>query len=548
MKPFSLILVLLTMVFLSACSDENGAEQAAGMAADTTVEDDLVDMTVDEGIDLPAEPDTADAFDVDMEAGEPVEDLADEEVEPELPPEPDGPPQILLTVNEAPAEMNGSQPYYHRGDGPFEFMLLLPTFGFTLDLYVDRAIDYIDVESIELECDDNVGEDSFLPNLAEHLEPREDRFRWLVPQSSAFVEGTIICRAMVANLDGEQSDWSEISFNTQTMTPELHPFDPADVWVITFSRDNFDVNLEGGVMNPTVVSTREPDGEPDFVEDLRLFGFLGDESGEGAATFEARGQVGVNAVMLDWLLDETMAKLRTHYGLDPETGAPIDEDSVQMTIYWEGDSGAPDASTFDGTFSIHGVGGDTPPEYPDTFGMASSIDIHNLSAQDDGRLGYGSFSTNVARLLVENPAFRGILSEFIPVTGTPMGDDDWDVVILSDDYNYEDVPVHVRGRRSRLLEQVDLFTKMQAALIAHEMGHSLGLIPWGAPPKGLFGGVYDSRWMLEDTGGGHIDVDGLNIMQRGGSLMQQPDAIFGEIFFYPLAQAYLQGRLIVLGQ
>ena len=547
MRFFWLFLVVLGLTVATACSDETDVTPEP---ADIAVElnSDLVDMSADEGIDVEREePDLAIPPDSDVEDEEVIEDTAPTDVftEPELPPEPEGAPQILLTVNEAPAEMNGSEPYYHRGNGPFDFTLLLPTFGFTLDVLLDRPTDYIDVETLELGCTQGSIDETALPNLAENLEDRGDHFHWRIPEADLFPEGRTSCRARLENLDGEQSEMSYISFDTLTMTADLHPFDPADVWVITFSRDNFDITLEGSVVDPAVVSVREEDGEVDFIEDLRLFGFQGDESGEGAAEFEARGQTGVNAVMLDWIIDVTMQKLRIHYGLDPMTGAPIDEDSIQMTIYLEGEPDAPDASTFDGTFSIHGVGGDTPPEWPDTFGMSSGIDVNNLTAQDDSRLGYGSFTTNVARLLVENPAFRGILREFLPVNGVPMGEHDYDVVILSEDYNYEDVPVPVRGRRTRLLEEIDLLTKMLAALIAHEMGHSLGLIPTGAPPEGLFGAVYDARWMLEDTGGGHIDVDGLNVMQRGGSLLAQPEAIFGEISFYPLALAYLQGRLIV---
>jgi hypothetical protein len=461
---------------------------------------------------------------------------------------------MLLTINEMPAEMNGSQPYYDDDNGPFDFSWLLPTDGFTLDVWVDRSTVYLDADTLEVRCDQamGMGESAVAADsdIGERFAWEGEQVRLLVPPELAFPVGHVTCEGRVANLDGEMSDWSSIDFDTAQQTEATHPFDPPDVWVVTFSRDRYDVwsDWEGGQYRVFSEELAEDggDGEADFLEDLRAFGLQGDESGAGASTAEGRGQVGVNAIMAEWIISETMARARQAYEVDPETGEPVDEDSVQITIYRESDPDAPDPAAWDGeSFSIHGVGGDTPPEDPLNFGRATAVDINNPTAQDDSILGYGSFTTNVARQVAEHPGGRFLLRDWLPGYGVPVGESDLDALILSDDFDRDEASPGEVARLKSLETVVELFTKALGSLIAHEMGHSVGLVACGPPPGGLFSGVYDERWMASDPGCGHIDTPGLNIMQTGGSLLAEPQSILGEVAFNAISMAYLRGRVIV---
>jgi hypothetical protein len=555
-----LLLALWAAALCAACSDDSpsmGGDTALdpdseGDAADVAGDPDATDALevaepdadaaeLGEDHDVPEDP--ADADEADAEDGA-------EDMPPDFPP---GPPRLLLTISELPAAMNGSLPYSDRGGPPTEFTVAVPTFGFTLDLMADRPPAGLDAETVELSCDAAFGPNEELAageSLAEQLVWEPHRVRWLVPEALRLAEGRVSCEARVANLEGELSEWSRVTFDAVTMTPERHPFDVIDPWVITFTRDRYDIRLsiQGSNYNVVAEPVEGGDGEADFDEDLRLVGFAGDESGAGAATLEARGVVGVNAVMRAWIIDEVMRQVRGHYGVNAATGAPDDEDAVRILLYLEGDPGAPDPSAFDGSFSIHGVGGDAPPEASNLFGRASAVDIYNLTAQDDGRLGYGSFTTNVFRLVLGQAAGRFLLRDFLPGDGVPLGELDIDAAILADGFDPRAATTSTaeRVRYNQLVFALGLLTKALSSLISHEIGHSVGLVACGAPPYGLFSGIYDPSFMDSDPGCGHLDTPGLNVMQTGASLLENPADLAGEVRFAPISLAYLRGRLVLV--
>jgi hypothetical protein len=549
----------------AACGDEAapvGASDAADVAGDAPADasgdgagdvGDAADDAVD-AADLAEEAGRTDVLaDVraDVQADTGPDALADTgpdaliDTGPDADDPPDAAPLIVLTVNELPATMNGTRPVNDARLGEVPFTLLLPDTGFTLDVLLDRHPRHVDLDTLLVACDVPVGDAEADSNLAARFEPRAaglPRLRWLVPTDMPFTTGRVTCEAALADVAGRVSNRSTITFDVTPRSAELDPFDPPDTWLVTFSRDFYDIRIEGSGSTLRVVSDHAPDGEADFLEDLRLIGFQGDESGPGAATVEARGQVGVNAIVADWVIDETMRLVRAQYGLDPATGRPLGEDAVQMTVYREGDPGAP-ALPWDGTFSVHGVGGEPSAGQPFLFGLASEIDVANQRAQDDARDTYGSFTTNAFRVILENPAGRLLLQELL---GTPMGEGPFDALIVADDVVLSELPTGAPGRRTRFLQNLELLTKMLAALIAHEMGHSLGLTPCGVPPDGLFAGYLDESWMVANPGCGHIDLPGLNVMQTGASLLAAPEELFGDVRFSPASLAYLRGRLIIL--
>lgn len=277
------------------------------------------------------------------------------------------PPEITLTVNELPDYLNGSRPYtLSGGDGPHEFMLHLPTFGFTLDLLTEEPISGLDQDQLEVRCNQPIGPDEEIAeeaDLSSYFEWSDERVRWLVPEELAFPISEATCRGRAADLSGNLSEWSSVTFLTRIQTADYHPFDPPDEWVITFSRDNFDIWFEYVGGRPTLQSEAmdEGDGEADFTEDLRAIGLQGLDDADGAATVVRDDVTGASAIVREWVITETLVKMREFFGLNPQTGAFDDPDAIRIILHREGEPGAPDPEAFDETFSIMAVGGDSPP-------------------------------------------------------------------------------------------------------------------------------------------------------------------------------------------
>jgi hypothetical protein len=115
------------------------------------------------------------------------------------------------------------------------------------------------------------------------------------------------------------------------------------------------------------------------------------------------------------------------------------------------------------------------------------------------------------------------------------------------DPDYDPVPTDdaVLVERHALYTLVlDLFGRAIAATLAHEIGHSLGLVPPGPPPRGLFAEMPGLSLTVGDIADWHIDTPGLNIMQTG-AVTNWVEAVGQTMRFNPLCLAYLRRRLVV---
>ena len=132
------------------------------------------------------------------------------------------------------------------------------------------------------------------------------------------------------------------------------------------------------------------------------------------------------------------------------------------------------------------------------------------------------------------------------VGGVPFGAGPHDATFIGRDLAPEDVP-DLDDNRHRC-ELYNLFMEFGslalASILAHEMGHSLGLVPPGLPPQGLFAGV-EADWVVTLAPDAHIDTAGLNVMQTGASV-NWFEALAGDRpRFEPLSWAYLRRQLVV---
>ena len=167
----------------------------------------------------------------------------------------------------------------------------------------------------------------------------------------------------------------------------------------------------------------------------------------------------------------------------------------------------------------------------------AAVDWNNRVRDDDSLPGRGVFITQLLRKATEFPALGPILREFLPGVGTPLGDDPGDLALLESGSS--------SGIRGSL---ISIFTNIlslgAAAICAHEMGHSLGLVPEGLPPEGLFSSVPGLPFAVKQTTGLHVDTEGANLMQTGRDL--NIAGLFSGLPHFNYAnRAYLQRRILV---
>jgi hypothetical protein len=134
--------------------------------------------------------------------------------------------------------------------------------------------------------------------------------------------------------------------------------------------------------------------------------------------------------------------------------------------------------------------------------------------------------------------------------GTPVGQhaSDDDVLARSFDRTTSTDTTH-NARYDAIFDAIEAAALYVSSVTAHEIGHSTGLTPDGAPKTGLFGDARRENTFTEATSTtpntqGHLDFIGNDIMPAGSTI--DDTLLTGTEFerFNPLDRAYLRGRLI----
>lgn len=392
--------------------------------------------------------------------------------------------------------------------------LALPPDGFTIDFDASDAGGFVDVARCELLLDGPAAGPSTATLLAAAtLGNGFARLR--VPMNAALATGSWTCRVRVPDLCGNYAVTAPLAFEVVQPTTTMLPFERTQVvWIRT------DLDLDRN-------------GRADFDDDLLRLGFAVDGG-------HAASQAFVRQALLDGVLAET-SRL---YGRGPR-GEPIGPESVAIRFATRSPGQA--------SHMQMGVGGFDPSGPPGrSYGSESTgvlgravFDLRNGNSGErntGGGQALGVFPGEMflyqARLHQQvYPSYQTTFAQrFMPLCpqmgGTPVGAHQHDAATLRADFDDAAATSSQRARRQTVLAAAGNWSKVIAIVLAHEIGHSVGLVAPGAAPSGLHGDA-----SLHNSFAGATEVMAANIGYE--TMVSMPYA------FRDIDMAYLRQRVVM---
>lgn len=392
--------------------------------------------------------------------------------------------------------------------------MVLPPSGWTIDVSTsDAQSQWVDMGTVEVEFAGGFGPDP--ETLLGVAEIGYNTVSIEIPESAALSAGQWTMTVRARDLSGNLGQSSIIPFEVDNQSGGAMPFERTQVvWVRT--------DLD-----------RDSNGRPDFADDMLRLGF----ATEG-------DPIGSNAWVQGVVLDGILAKANALYKRG-QRGEPLDSGSVQLRF-----------STFEPISLPHmqmALGGlDPEGDRTRSYGAESTgvlgrayYDYRNGNVAERNTTnspGTGVFPSEMflyqARIHQQvYPSFQTVFaSRFLPLCpdmgGTPAGSHPLDATVLTPNFDYDNANSSERARWNTVMAAMDDWASVIGVILAHEVGHSVGLVAPGAMPNGLFG---DSS--LHDTFAGAAEVMAPSV---GYEAMTSLDYQFRD-----LDLAYLRQRILL---
>ena len=362
--------------------------------------------------------------------------------------------------------------------------MIVPPSGFTIDVTAVDSLDYaLDVGSFELTIA-GAGPSPTPEAIFALAEIDGSGMHYQLPSGSALLPGAYTVQAAVKDLTGNLGTSSVLSFTVESPSDDKVPFERTQVvWT------RFDLDREGN-------------GRSDFEDDLYKLGFLaeGDPSGTNARMV---------AIVRDGIL--TKANQLFHRS---DKGAPLGPDSVPIRMVWRRPLGVSPMQLAVGGLDPEGQARrEYGAESTGTLGRAY-FDAKNGRTNDLNiatRPGLGVFPAEMflfqAKIHTQvYPAYtttfaKRFLSLCTAMGGTPAGAHGYDAAILAKNFDFGSASLSERARYLTIMQAADDWCSVIGVILAHEIGHSVGLVAPGVSPIGLHG---DSS--LHDDYAGATDV------------------------------------------
>jgi hypothetical protein len=411
------------------------------------------------------------------------------------------PPTVTATVN-------GIQAARQSG-------LVLPTWGFTIDVVVsDGGNQWVDMGSIDLLLS-GPGPAPGAATLRTTATIAYGTLRVRLPAELSLAEGSWTLSVLARDLAGNLGTSNAVPFTVAAATSSLTPFERTQlVWVRT------DLDRDGNSLS-------------DFDDDMLRIG-LG----------TAGDPLGTNARLRAIVLDGIIAESNHLYGRGAR-GEPLDAGSVALRF-----TKRQPIAVQHTQMALGGL--DPEGSRTRTFGDDSTgvlgrayYDYRNGNPAERNTAtspGLGVFPAEMwlyqAKLHQQVwPSYQTVFAQrFRPLCpdmgGTPAGSHALDAIVLAPTFDYGTATPPQRARWQNLMDAADDWATVIGIILAHEVGHSVGLVAPGSAPNGLFG---DSS--LHDTYAGAAEVMAPSV---GYEAMLSLDYQFRDIDL-----AYLRQRVLL---
>jgi hypothetical protein len=406
------------------------------------------------------------------------------------------------------ARLNGIDEARNQG-------LVLPPHGFTIEVQLTDAIDHAaDPGSIEILCTGETGGPSPAQLLAA-ASISQLSMVVTVPAEPGLNPGNWTLQVRAKDLSGNLGNAPPLTFRVTEPTATILPFERTQVvWVRT--------DLD-----------RSRSGMPDFDEDMLRLGFA-----------TAGDPLGTNAWMRELVLDGILAKANQLFGRG-NRGEPLGPESVALRFAKR----QPIALVH---MQIAMGGLDPEGRRGRVYGDASSgvlgrayYDYRNGNMGDRNIAtspGLGVFPAEMwlfqARIHEQVwPSFQTLFAQrFRPLCpdmgGIPAGSHALDGIILRPEFQYETAPSNQRARWLVVMQAAEDWANVVGIILAHEVGHAVGLVAPGPSPRGLHG---DNT--LHNTYAGATEVMAPSIGYEAMTTL--------EYSFRDLDLAYLRQRVLL---
>ena len=353
-----------------------------------------------------------------------------------------------------------------------------------------------------------------------------------MPSTVVFPSIDLILTCTVIDTSGLASAPVTFSIRSRPFTAALQPFETSvnamQVWYLDFSRDVESFTTSPGGSGVSVDVNEGANGRSDIEDILRILGL-----NHSAPIPNTSGAKDSNEVARDIFNTSLLSYL-----------AALHSDSkVSFTLTQPGGSFGSQASVPYSTFGYSQISIAGSATSPGVLGVAI-FDPSNATQDDNSLIDYlnvrlGIFLHTIADNGLESAAstkFRVTFDPFTPaVGGTAIGaDPDDDDRLLDSDFDSRATDMHAA---------LDDFAQFTAVLIAHECGHSMGLVENGAMPDGLYG---DDSTNFPGSSDGHIR--NTSLFPAGATNVMSPslsysNATNGSTAFNTLNLAYLREQV-----